>query len=105
MISIPPGPLRLACSVSSVRRAGSPLPEAVLFSQLLADLHRGEQSCVLAVLVFGRSFFEGSFFGLQHELQQALKLQQRILEPFEAFYENLYGLLEGLRGWRRRVHT
>src|SRR5215208_6492955 len=82
--------------------------------ELLADLRRGEQPWGLAVLVHWRSFFEGSFFEKGFLFEGSLfELQQRFFEPlhstlkpFEVLHKGLQGLLEALRGWRRRsVHT
>src|ERR687889_1161440 len=96
--------------------------------ELLADLRRGKQPWCLAVLVHRRSFFEGSFFegsffegsffegsffegsffeGSLFELQQRFfEPLHSTLEPFEVLNKGLQGLLEALRGWRRRsVHT
>src|SRR5215216_3026256 len=71
--------------------------------ELLADLRRGEQPWGLAVLVHWRSFFEGSFFELQQRFFEPL---HSTLKPFEVLHKGLQGLLEALRGWRRRsVHT
>src|SRR5215218_3585049 len=71
--------------------------------ELLADLRRGEQPWGLAVLVHRRSFFEGSLFELQQRFFEPL---HSTLKPFEVLNKGLQGLLEALRGWRRRsVHT
>src|SRR5215216_5802855 len=61
-----------------------------------------------------RAFFEGSLFEKGFLFEGSLfELQQRFFEPlhstlkpFEVLNKGLQGLLEALRGWRRRsVHT
>src|SRR5829696_9174429 len=62
----------------------------------------------MAVLVHRCSFFESSLFeGSLFELQQRFfEPLHSTLEPFEVLHKGFQGLLETLRGWRRRsVHT